>query len=271
MTTTATALEPAFSRVLVRELIVHVPALRDREVVTTSGDASVLETLQLLTSKGFLSCPVRASDSGEWIGFIDMLDILSFIVEECTEEHHVNMPGRGDVQWLSWCQNPERLRSKGGQDLAKVPTEQIMNKSRCDPWCPIEDTGNLFQLLESLANVHRVPVRDAQGHIQHIVTQSAVVHFLNANMKVIGDLATRTLAELGLMEQSIISMSESAEAIVGFHTLRFNKVTGLAVVNKSGQYVCTLSVSDLKGLGPETFDKLLEPCSKYIADRKSVV
>jgi hypothetical protein len=64
------AIEPSFSRVSIKQLIEHVPALHDRLVVTTSGDTPLRDTLALLASKGYLSCPVRATDTGEWLGGI---------------------------------------------------------------------------------------------------------------------------------------------------------------------------------------------------------
>jgi CBS domain-containing protein len=65
-------------------------------------------------------------------------------------------------------------------------------------------------------------------------------------MTILGDIAKRTLGDLGLRSLAVISMSEKAEAIVAFHTIRFNRVTGIAIVNDKEEYVGTMSVSDLK-------------------------
>eukprot|EP00301_Raphidiophrys_heterophryoidea_P022111 c6348_g1_i1.p1 GENE.c6348_g1_i1~~c6348_g1_i1.p1 ORF type:complete len:322 (+),score=84.42 c6348_g1_i1:97-1062(+) len=267
---TTASIEKNFSRVTIREFIANVKALREREVVTISGTLSVKHTLDLLSAKNYLSCPVKASDSSEWLGFVDMMDILSFMIEECSQEKKLEMPGRGEVHWKSWCQNEELLRLRGS-DLEQRDAESIINSSHCDPFCPVEDSGNMFQLVETLARVHRVAVRDTNGEISHIITQSAIIQFLNANIVVVGDLAKKTLKELGLVEGGVISMSEHAEAIVGFHTIKFNRVGGIAIVNTNNEYIGTLSASDLKGLTPEQFPSLLKPCRKYIEDRNGGV
>ena len=79
-----------------------------------------------------------------------------------------------------------------------------------------------------------------------IITQSAMIRFINANPSVIDPLGGKTLAELGLQPQNVISMSHKAEAIVAFHAIKFNRVSGIAVVDGNEVYLGTMSVSDLK-------------------------
>eukprot|EP00301_Raphidiophrys_heterophryoidea_P017854 c2858_g1_i2.p1 GENE.c2858_g1_i2~~c2858_g1_i2.p1 ORF type:complete len:188 (-),score=46.14 c2858_g1_i2:151-714(-) len=129
----------------------------------------------------------------------------------------------------------------------------------------------MSQLVVALCAAHRVPVRDAQGTVKHIITQSAMIQFLNANTAVVGELAHTQLRELGFGPDDslrpVITILESDPAIVGLYKIKANRISAVAVVNDAGEYVATLSVSDLKGLAPKALPSLLKPCRKYLQDR----
>jgi len=174
------------------------------------------------------------------------------------------------MQWSDWCRNMDELIHRG-VEFGSTPVIDVMNKSKVDKWCPLED-GTLFQLVEVFARgIHRAPIISSPGHIDGILSQSDVLSMLDKPLRdetLLDEyLGSKTLADLGLARsEGIMTMSVTAQAILAFWVIYFNRVSAIAVVDQDGKLLGNLSASDIRGIGSSTlrFSSLLLPIGEFL-------
>ncbi|KAL6069768.1 hypothetical protein QOT17_007340 [Balamuthia mandrillaris] len=169
----------------------------------------------------------------------------------------------------AWCNDLKELKVRG-KGFGQTPIKVIINKSKVDPFLPVEERGTLSQVLEEVfcKGVHRAPVlsRSKAHTISGIISQSDVLQFL-ANQVVSNEelvAQDRTVGELNLGTKYVITMSSSAQAIHAFYLMYFHKISAVAIVDKNEQLVANLSASDIRGLHTTNFEALLKPVMEFL-------
>eukprot|EP00887_Chlorella_sp_A99_P000716 scaffold5.g716.t1 len=135
---------------------------------------------------------------------------------------------------------------------------------------------------------HRVYIaapRDAEGHtaaagattvvsgkgsgmrVRHVLTHTDVVRLLFERRAELGELLGKTVEQLELDAGAVFCVPASTPALVAFGKLAADQKSSLGLVDAAGALVGNLSVSDLRGLSGDDFDKLLLPATEYLASR----
>jgi len=204
------------------------------EVVALSLESKLPEAFKLLVKENILSAPVVAKDR-EAVFVLDMLEICIFITNEfnncVSDEEHLNAQ----------------------RTLQQTTVEEILEKSeRVTSW-PVPETANLGDVLQALSTlkVHRVPVISNTGKLVSVVSQSAVVKLLWANMAEIG-IGDKTLSELGFAKKDLYTIYERHPVKDAFALLSEKEVSAVAVVDAHGKIVGNISCRDLRSIGPNT-------------------
>jgi 5'-AMP-activated protein kinase regulatory gamma subunit len=241
---------------------------RNRSIINISANASVVEAMQVLSSNNILSAPVFDKENDNFLGFVDMMDLLANVVSFYSERQSTDAK-QGEEVPVSWCRNIETLKERGEQ-FAKQPITALIDKSRVDEFCPVSHHGTLFQLMEDVLsqNVHRVPVFDNTDRVYNILSQSDVIRFLYEHIRDIGIARFDTVDKLGLGTRAVISMSARAKAIHAFFLMLYQKVPAVAIVSGNGELVGNLSASDLRGLDQNSFTELLKPVMEFVKSVK---
>jgi len=209
---------------------------RDLRLVILSLFETILTYGKILVENNILSAPVLDEKTKKYTGFLDIRDLVSFVV-------FVDDDQRSDVP-----QNLHELIMHGCK-LFKVDLEGVTPTylSRRNPFRPVKTTDTLLQVCQLLASgLHRVPVVDDSGKVVNIVSQSTVIQFLNQHIKDIRHEISKTLGELGLGSKPVVSVSQDTPAIDTFRLMDNKKISGVAVVNAQGKFVGNTSASDLK-------------------------
>jgi len=172
--------------------------------------------------------------------FVDMIDIVCHALEI----FHDNNPGALDSMLKV-------------EKFANVQCGQLADKSKRNPYKPIEENASLYRTLEMMCkwNVHRVPIVDSSGELLNTLSQSHVVKHL---CKIIQKfhIASKT-----------ISIKHSQKIREAFVLIREKNVSGIPVLDSSGIVFATISVSDMKLIGYDgnLFSKLNLTVDEWLA------
>jgi len=218
--------------------------------------------LELLAQHDIRSLPVVDKSNGnKLLGVVDMVDIVTFVVrfaEECK-----TLPAeQRNFEWFA-----ENLE-KTGQNIS-----QVAGLSHKNPYIPVQSGANIYEIIQVMVTcgVQRVPVINAQNHLENFVTQSAFVEFFAKNLDAFGPSADCTLTELGFKPKTVHSVKENATAIDAFKIMSSQRVTGVPIVDSEGEIITNVSSKELKHIltDPNFFDKLQLPAERFVSDLKS--
>jgi CBS domain-containing protein len=257
---TITKLDTLFSKISLKSF----PSVK---VVSVPSNATVAETLEVLSNNKILCAPVvdasKKSDSwlDKYLGLVDMADIVSFALSKV---------------------EVAKAKSKGFAALVKEAKEfsthqvkDILDSNGHNPFVPLALTSSMrdAMLLLGKHHLYRIIVIDAEKEeLANIITQSAMVKVLGDNMKSFGDFGKKTLTQLGLAQQkTIFSVALDNLAIDAFKLMLEKKVGAVPVLGVNGQLVGNISVRDIRTAvaKPEMWSTLFEPMSKFIGTMRA--
>ena len=100
----------------------------------------------------------------------------------------------------------------------------------------LEDTLSEALRLFDSTGTHRIPLLKAEGvaDISGVLTQIDVISYLAANLSSLGNDAKKTLKELNVTLDKVISVEIGSRAFEAFQLMTKNRITGVAVVNHDG-------------------------------------
>eukprot|EP01104_Vermistella_antarctica_P012425 TRINITY_DN3591_c0_g1_i8.p1 TRINITY_DN3591_c0_g1~~TRINITY_DN3591_c0_g1_i8.p1 ORF type:complete len:307 (+),score=91.24 TRINITY_DN3591_c0_g1_i8:48-923(+) len=208
-----------------------------RDVVTVKTTDPLAHAFKLLIQHKILSVPVHSAQKKTYVGLLDMVDIVAHASKIFSAEE------------LKDCKDPAALLDARAQ-FTNVTCGEVSGVSKRNPYNPIEETAPLQAALDGMVRwkVHRLPVIDGEGKLINIITESALIHFLNENVKQFPqrELSVDALS-LGYKDV-VISAATNERAIDAFLRMQEKGVSGLPVL-KNGKLVGNISVSDLKQIG----------------------
>jgi len=200
----------------------------------------VVDVWRGLVKHNFLSCPVILKDTKKYFGFIDMFDIVKYILNHFGSS---NILGKEKDFW-DLVEEEKLFAKKTVNDLMTYPL------SHRNPFHPVKEGYSALAVIEALAreeNLYRVPVIDKNRQMFNLVTQSQVVDFLARNLEHLGPKANKPIK---LCEHAfkprVLSVLEDSIAIDAFNSMVEKEVSGLAVVDKNGILCGNISLRDIK-------------------------
>jgi len=206
------------------------------KLIIIKSTTSLYEGFKALVDNNILSAPVYDEKTHKYTGFLDIKDLVSFVV-------FVDDDQKSDVP-----QNLNELIMHGCK-LFKMDLDGVTPTylSRRNPFHPVSNSDSLLTVCEQLAHgLHRVPVVDQHNNVVNIISQSTVVSFLAKNSKCYENLAISTIGELNLGSKPVISVNQKTSAIDTFRLMDKKKISAIAVVDNDGRFVGNTSASDLK-------------------------
>lgn len=188
--------------------------------------------------------------SKSFLGFVDMLDIVSFAVSLLEFNN-----GEIDSQLLF--ENSQKMLSK--------QVKHIVDMSKINPVCQVRDISPLLQTIGVFQKgIHRVAVIGPDGQIVNILSQSDVVRFLLSEVDNFLPVFDKTVAELNLGSSNPITIHQDELTIIALKKMHENKISALAVVDDHGLLIGNLSASDLKGAVTTDEDEGADPLGSLL-------
>jgi len=233
-------------------------------IVMVNSNTSILDAVRMLSEFHVLSAPVidvKAPPNAGWVekylGMLDMTGIVWHMLKVLQPEH------------------PENFDSEIGQIEAFHKTtvkEAITYSGGFGPFIPVDkdrDTLLDCMLLCGQHGLHRVPVvKTPGGDVENIITQSALVQTLAANMSRFQSVGRKTLEELNLGNRgTVISVMEDEPLRKAFELIAENNISAVPVIDSSGRIKGNVSARDVRLIvSSHKIYKLLNmPVSTYLA------
>jgi len=222
-----------------------------RKLVTAKYNEDVKELLKKMSDAHVLGAVVVDDEKpGVW-GFVDVLDIMSCVLEITTESRDIT---KESVQNLKW----------EGQCFIRQMTGMLVNISRSNPFQTVTLDATLMDVVNILAEeVHRVGVTDG-GRLINVVSQSDIVSFLTTHGVYIGSSIGKPIAQAGLPPLGVVSVGDDLNIVDCLKFMVEHKLSAVPVVDKNGRMVANFSATDLLGLNESNFSLLQLSVKKFL-------
>jgi len=267
------------------ELVVgEVPSCS--EVIQISSDQELVPSFERLIEADILSAPVRNCSTGKWVGFLDVRDMVSWIVALHTnsdrDPHSPPSPQRSSLSPNSpvgrrtllsnlfrgrrpahFGRRSSNLSAFGGgepqpavactggvrRDAAECLTVSYLScRHKFQPVC--KDTPLLEAMQHLASGPRRLPVwadGEESGVIGNILSQTRLIQYI---FPLIEDLQVlqRSICELDIINQPVLSIEATQPAIEAFKMIDANRINNVAVTDPTGGLMATISGLHVKRL-----------------------
>jgi CBS domain-containing protein len=205
--------------------------VKEWNLISVNKSDTVEFVISKLGENKISSAPI-VNEKKQPIGTVDMLDLLTFAGGKMGFKYPDSTTG-----FLA----AKQFLQKNIYDL--------MNVSGRNSIYTLPSTANLQDALGLLSkpDVHRLLIVNSEGTICGVLTQSQVVHFLNSRKPQLATLMNQRVKELWKIgEKQVETIDFNKFVIDALLRLIDKNISGIAVVNDSGQIVGNISASDLK-------------------------
>lgn len=224
--------------------------------------ATIPEVLQVLTDNKISSVPVYNSSKQLYEGLVDILDLATVAVTLGSSKDLVDLAAHHTVPLADFFAQADYVFSVQSVGV-------LCNASERNEWRPVRTDASVEELLHLLGDpchLHRVAVVDGDSFMRGILTQSEVVAWLASLLPLLRASVLETKVSSTGIGSPVISVTEDSQALAAFRQLIDAKISGLAVVNGSGQLVACISGSDLKRPAPHRiFQDLTKTVQEFLA------
>lgn len=234
------------------ENILRIPVLAlvsNQCPIVVKHTDSIADVLKVLQEQNILSAPVYSAETDRFIGLVDVLDLVVFLVS------------------LS---HGASTRTEDFKRGFQRPVYQACGLSRNNPFYPIAECSTMEEALTNFLSqgVHRLPIVDSSNRIRALVCQLDAVCFLlrvEAQSPEIKDVFDQSLRALKLAhKQTLVTVPADEPLISCFALLALNKINGLAIVDKTGRLVGSLCAMDLAGVTEENWIDLSISVGEFV-------
>lgn len=220
---------------------VHVSDLPKVNIIHVNSDVTAVEALKILTKHNILCAPILDAKNNQYIGLIDMLDLVTFVVDI-----YRDLERQGDeTDFFSLLESGERFVT---QDI-----KTIADLSHRNPFLPVNETDTLLTVIKLAGekSLHRVPVVNAEGKVVNFLTQSAIVDFLAKNVSKLGPVVDKTVGSMLLGCKPVVKVNINNNAIDAFRLMAEKKVSAVAVVDDDNHLISNVSARDIRTIASD--------------------
>lgn len=278
------------------------------ELIKFTTAQSVGDTLKALAAYNILSAPVSDAATGEYVGMVDVADIMGSMLRgvypELLEKGYLEQHKRLSIS---------ELQSVGVEFCSRKLSNLLHGG---DLWFKGDTESNLLEVVETGFRVraprklhvphhhlkvhHRVAVFDIlpgsclrpwspaappeqellqceqtpdgpvpEWHITDIVSQTDVVRFLAAQIDRLDAAFNLPVSQLGLVTHDVETVPGSTPTLAAFAAMHRSGLSGIGVTEAAGgPLLANLSISDLRGLTPDRFGALALPVGAFLLLQK---
>lgn len=250
---------PYFRSLLVETRCGQLPVVHN--IVSVSRNHPLIEGFQRLFDHQILSVPVMEPGMNIIVGFLDIIDILAFLVQK--------LRSFGQVAPY------DALKTMRQLDFLDMNTcGDAMNASGRNPFVTVSPNDTLERLVALMGqrNAHRVAVVGPNGELLNFITQSALLRFICRMAEVakpgpnmLGAIVHQPISRY-VQPTNVLCSPLNARTIDAFVAMIDVQKSALAVINDKNQLVGNLSASDLKECGYDfdLFSRLFDSVEDFL-------
>jgi len=221
-------------------------------LIYVNDNTTVEECLNLLGSKNILSVPVFDRSKKDWIGIIDVYQIMTYIAFVLCKDDTVTLESVLDKVRLS---RPisDLLGMTGKKENDNIKSLWVL---------PVH--APLLKVMEYLGKgIYRILITDSNIP-PRLVTQTDMIRFIHKHWDQFDDFKNTSLKDTSYIKP-VHTIQEKKLAIYGFQLMGIKEVNAVAVVNASGRIVENLSDSDLRDFTRDKFDNLFVSTTEFLS------
>eukprot|EP01112_Ceratiomyxa_fruticulosa_P008294 TRINITY_DN2147_c0_g1_i4.p1 TRINITY_DN2147_c0_g1~~TRINITY_DN2147_c0_g1_i4.p1 ORF type:complete len:315 (+),score=46.60 TRINITY_DN2147_c0_g1_i4:441-1385(+) len=229
------------SREFLSSIKVEDVAVKGREVVIVDAADSIPQILNTLVKNNILCAPVYDKNSDKFIGLVDMLDLVTFIVEtvDCVESL--------SSDYSKFLEKDDLFKRNSAKDIADLSKRNRM--------VPVPLGASLLEAMETMTrnSVQRIPIMEVNQKgdfvkIHSILTESNVLSFLAKSAPKLDSWFNKPLKELGFHTKKVISIDVNRPAIEAFRLMVKFRVSGIPILDSEGKVLANISARDLRAI-----------------------
>lgn len=235
------------------------------QLISVDASETPLAGFKRIVDHHILSAPVFDQQSGHYVGFLDVRDLVSFVVFQAEEAHkdaeakahqahQAHATAHQGAHQAHQAHAPKETTLSSIFDSATKMYANPMDGitvsylAKRNKFVPVHAEDSLARIVEILSSpsIHRVPVIDKEDRLIGIISQSNIIQFLQKHKDELGAVLSKTIEETQLGSRPVIPVSTKATALETFKVMgKYNK-SGIAVIDNTGRLVGNTSGSDLK-------------------------
>jgi len=237
-----------------------------QQLITLSPDETVADALEKLGSANISSAPVI--EGGKATGFVDVLDILAFLVRTSTK----TLYDRDTAESRYLNTDDARMLNKRAKDFKLTHVGELVDLSKRNPLITIDGKLSLAEAITSFSRhgAHRMAVTDLQGNVTGILTQSMTLRYLeDAFLK--SDKLKPSFKDLRAGDlkmtpyDKMVLVAPICPAIDAFMAMYDNNVSSVAIID-GRELLGNISASDLKSDFARDFSHMLRPINEWLKE-----
>jgi len=218
-----------------------ISVLKEVDIITVPSTATAASALRILTKHNILCAPILEESSNTYIGLIDMLDLVTFIVDI-----YKDLEGKGEAtDFFSVLESGERFVT---QDV-----KTIADFSQRNPFLPVRSDASLMSVLKLFGElcIRRLPVVNEAGKVVNLITQSAIVEYIAQHASHFPHKMNQTVGELLIGCKPVVSVNIENKAIDAFKLMAERKVSAVAVVDDDKHLIANISARDIRKIAQD--------------------
>jgi len=220
-------------------------ALSQRDPICVNSDEKLPVLFATLRQNKILGAVVVDKDD-RVRGFVDVYDILTYLIL-------VSSQGKEEA---SMDQVKEVVKNYPYvADSFRIGN--LVNLSGTNQMQTVGEKTPLIEVMRFFAKeVHRVAVETSEGKVVGVFSQSDLIKVFAQRGVSLGRLIDMPLQQLGLGVGDVFCVNESDFLFSALQKMRANRLSAAAVIDRRGLLVANFSVSDLKGIDPQSLESL---------------
>jgi len=229
-----------------------------KTIITVKSGDTIPTAFKTLIDHNILSAPIYDVKSHKYIGFIDMIDLLTLAINVLTETNNISAHELSQIK---------------DSKFTNTTCSEISNISNRNPWKPVDTKTPVVDAISLMVryNVHRIPVVDSTGELQTMFTQSHAISFISKHIASFEKLRSMPIGKLKLGYGNVISVKLNDKTLQAFKLMHDHQIGGVAVMDAEKELIGNISVSDLKEIGynGSMISSLYQSVEEFVNQKKT--
>jgi len=229
------------------------------EIIVVNASDSITDAFFTLVDNDIVSAPVYDSITNQYVTFLSILDIISYLVEIYQFQIETADP---------------MIEELVLQDRFKnTPVSALGIGNWRNPWYTISQEMSILDAFNMFTRTRadEIAVFDLNGNFVNILTQHMLVQWIAQRpAEEIGQLSSKSIQTLRLGFQRVIRVNKRRSLLRAFMRMHDVNVSGVAVVDDNNTVIGNISSTDLKeiGRGVINFRKLYMTCETFLNQKQ---
>jgi predicted transcriptional regulator len=226
----------------------------DNRLYIAKREDKVTEVFKGLIHFKFNAVPILRKKGNKYIGFLEIFDIVQYIV------NHFGIEKLSKMTDFWKLVDEEYL-------FHKLTINDIMIHSKVrSPFVAVKVGYSLSFACELIGreSCRRVAIINEDKKLLSLITETQLLHFIEKHESQLGNILTKKVDNIKTRE--VFTILHTELAMRGFQEMVDKKVQGLAVVDEVGKLVGCLSLTDLKVISHDgrLFFRLFKPIKDFL-------